>query len=232
MDSHRIIKYIYKMRQKILKLSLNEILYKYHNIGTFSNGKNLNDNFFDINLLSIIDPIFNKIKTKLFDVELKLQMLKISDDLDNRSYHYVLVNIDKIIQNGGKKSTNINTVRKSSEHYINEINILQQKIMTLAQQNQFLMNQLQQCNINQKISDIEKNNLTDKLLFFDKSLEVVAQSISNNISNGAERLNILNNHIKNNTKQSESKTINISIDATAKLDETHKTTSVHVEKNI
>ena len=218
MDNHKIIKYIYRMRQKVLKLSLNEILYKYHNIGAFTNEQNTNDNFFDINLISIIDPTFQKIKSKLFDVEMKLQMLKISADFDSNiiSHRYILAKIDKIIQHGGKKTSNPITVRNSADHYINQINILQQKIMSLAQQNQFLMNQLQQCNINQKISDIEKNNLTDKLLFFDKSLEVVAQSISNNISNGVERLNVLNSHIKAvDSKKAEPKTINIQIDATA-----------------
>jgi len=164
MNYNKLIKYIYTIEQKILKVCLLE----------------LEEENSDIDLSTNLNYIF--FQNKLNDIETKMNLLGINN------YQYIL--IKKTHQNGGKHS--------SKNEYLNQISVLQQKIMYLMQQNQYLNTQLQQCNLNTKVNDIEKANLTDKLLFFDKSLEIVAHSISNNISNGMERINILNNYKSSN----------------------------------
>jgi len=164
MNYNKLIKYIYTIEQKILKVCLLEI----------------EENNLDIDLYTNSNYIF--FQNKLNDIETKMNLLGINN------YQYVL--IKKTFQNGGKHT--------NKNEYLNQISVLQQKIMYLMQQNQYLNSQLQQCNLNTKVNDIEKANLTDKLLFFDKSLEIVAHSISNNISNGMERINILNNYKSSN----------------------------------
>lgn len=164
MNYNKLIRYIYTIEQKILKVCLLEIEEKNSDIDLSTNSNYI---FF---------------QNKLNDIETKMNLLGINN------YQYVL--IKKTSQNGGKYS--------NKNEYLNQISVLQQKIMYLMQQNQYLNSQLQQCNLNTKVNDIEKANLTDKLLFFDKSLEIVAHSISNNISNGMERINILNNYKSSN----------------------------------
>ena len=171
MNIKKMYNYIWRTREKILKLYLIELYEKYQNI--LSQPEN---NFLDEDIVAIIDPNYKLIVEKLNLAQCKL-------------------NKDQIqIQIGG----NFNNVQYSrySQQYIQQINILQQKIFALASNNVFLTQQLQQCNLDKKLMSIEKSSMADKLLFFDKSLETVANAISNNISNGNQRLNILSEFIK------------------------------------
>lgn len=168
--------YIWQIREKILKLYLIELYEKYQNILSLSE-----NNFLDEDILSIIDPNY-----KLIIEKLKLIKCKLNKDQDNIIYQkqYIVH-----IQTGG----NMNFTK---QQYINHINILQQKLYILANNNVYLTQQLQQCNLDKKILEIEKSSMADKLIFFDKSLDTVAQSISNNISNGDNRLNTLSEILK------------------------------------
>ena len=171
MDTKKMYNYIWRTREKVLKLYLIELYEKYQNI--LSQPEN---NFLDEDIVAIIDPNYKLIVEKLNLTQCKL-------------------NKDQIqIQIGG----NFNNIQYSrySQQYIQQINILQQKIFALASNNSFLTQQLQQCNLDKKLMSIEKSSMADKLLFFDKSLETVANAISNNISNGNQRLNILSEFVK------------------------------------
>jgi len=160
--------YIWRTREKVLKLYLIELYEKYQNI--LSQPEN---NFLDEDIIAIIDPNY-----KLIIEKLNLAQCKLNKDQ---------------IQIGG----NFNNIQYyPKQQYIQQINILQQKIFALASNNVFLTQQLQQCNLDKRLMSIEKSSMADKLLFFDKSLETVANAISNNISNGNQRLNILSEFIK------------------------------------
>jgi hypothetical protein len=168
MDTKKMYNYIWRTREKVLKLYLIELYEKYQNI--LSQPEN---NFLDEDIVAIIDPNY-----KLIVEKLNLTQCKLNKDQ---------------IQIGG----NFNNVQYSpKQQYIQQINILQQKIFALASNNVFLTQQLQQCNLDKRLMSIEKSSMADKLLFFDKSLETVANAISNNISNGNQRLNILSEFVK------------------------------------
>lgn len=168
MDTKKMYNYIWRTREKVLKLYLIELYEKYQNI--LSQPEN---NFLDEDIVAIIDPNY-----KLIVEKLNLTQCKLNKDQ---------------IQIGG----NFNNIQYSSkQQYIQQINILQQKIFALASNNSFLTQQLQQCNLDKRLMSIEKSSMADKLLFFDKSLETVANAISNNISNGNQRLNILSEFVK------------------------------------
>jgi len=166
--------YIWRTREKVLKLYLIELYEKYHNV--FSPSE---ENFLDEDIVAIIDPNYNLIVEKL-----NLTQCKLNKDQ---------------IQIGGNNNSAFNVPKQL---YINQINMLQQKIFALASNNSFLIQQLQQCNLDKKLLEVEKSSMADKLLFFDKSLETVAQAISNNITSGEHRLNILSEFIK--SKKSDS----------------------------
>jgi hypothetical protein len=87
--------------------------------------------------------------------------------------------------------------------------MLQQKIIQLANSNNYLSQQLQQCNLNTKLLEVEKSSMADKLLFFDRSLETVAQAISNNISSGEQRINMLADLINKNKTANREANINL-----------------------
>jgi hypothetical protein len=183
MDTKKMYKYIWRTREKVLKLYLIELYEKYHNI--FSPSE---DNFLDEDIVGLIDPTYNLIIEKLNLTQCKL----------NKNQ----------IQLGGNINSEFNFPK---QQYIQQINILQQKIFTLASSNTFLTQQLQQCDFDKKLLEVEKSSMADKLLFFDKSLETVAQAISNNITNGQHRLNILSEFIKSkksdNTQSDNKETI-------------------------
>ena len=180
MDIKKMYNYIWRTREKVLKLYLIELYDKYQNILSLSE-----NNFLDEDNISIIDPNYKLIIEKLNLTQCKLNK--------------------KQIQIGG----NINhALYFPKQQYINQINILQQKIFQLASNNSFLIQQLQQCNLDKKLLEVEKTSMADKLLFFDKSLETVANAISNNINNGNQRMNILSEFIKSKqSDNSEKKTI-------------------------
>ena len=178
MDTKKMYNYICRTREKVLKLYLIELYEKYQNILSHSD-----ENFLDEYIVVIIDPNYRLIVEKLNLTQCKL-------------------NKDKI-QIGGNINSAFNFPK---QQYIHQINILQQKIFMLASNNDFLTQQLQQCNLDKKLLEIEKSSMADKLLFFDKSLETVANAISNNITNGEQRLNILSEFVK--TKKSD----NVGID--------------------
>ena len=174
MDTKKMYNYIWRTREKVLKLYLIELYEKYHNV--FSPSE---ENFLDEDIVAIIDPNYNLIVEKL-----NLTQCKLNKDQ---------------IQIGGNNNSAFNVPKQL---YINQINMLQQKIFALASNNSFLIQQLQQCNLDKKLLEVEKSSMADKLLFFDKSLETVAQAISNNITSGEHRLNILSEFIK--SKKSDS----------------------------
>ena len=167
---NKIYNYILRMRIKVLKLYLIEIYEKYQNLLSFNN-----NNFLDEEIISIIEPDYNLVIEKL-----NLALCKLG-----RSS----------IQIGGSK-TQKTQFNFDKNQYINQINQMQQRIMYLSNYNAQLSQQLQQCGMNNKLLEIEKSSLADKLLFFDKSLETVAQAISNNISNGEQKISLLSEFIK------------------------------------
>jgi hypothetical protein len=164
---NKIYNYILRMRIKVLKLYLIEIYEKYQNILSFND-----NNFLDEDTISILEPNY-----KLVIEKLNLALCKLGRT--------------NIQIGAGKSEFNFDKVQ-----YIQQINFLQQKIMYLSNHNTQLSQQLQQCGMNNKLLEVEKSSMADKLLFFDKSLETVAKSISNNISNGEQRLNLLSEFIK------------------------------------
>jgi hypothetical protein len=162
----KIYNYILRFREKILKLYIIELYEKYNKIFSIDD-----TNFIDDNVIGILNPNYRLATEKL---NLILCMLNKNN-----------------IQSGGGAKFNY-----EKQQYIQQINFLQQKIFNLAQTNTLLMQQLQQYQLDKKILEIEKTNITDKLLFFDKSLEIITKSISNNISNGEHRINVLNSYMK------------------------------------
>lgn len=224
MNYENILKYIFMMRQKILKVYLLDLIE--HSI----NKDNNNDStiYNDLNISNNLNNQLYIIKTKINNIDTILH---------NLNKKYILVHISelhtKLNQLGGKKNKLLlidpMQIQQHKQYYMNQIELLQNKIIQMTQQNQILisqqkifqmtqqnlqlneqnkliqmvqqnqslMDQLSLCNTNIKISNIEKDSLNDKLLFFEKSLDTVAQSISNNISNGKERIETLHAHIKN-----------------------------------
>jgi hypothetical protein len=184
---NKIYNYILRMRIKVLKLYLIEIYEKYQNLLSFNN-----NNFLDEEMISIIEPDY-----KLVIEKLNLALCKLG-----RSN----------IQIGGSK-TQKTQFNFDKNQYINQINQMQQRIMYLSNYNAQLSQQLQQCGMNNKLLEIEKSSLADKLLFFDKSLETVAQAVSNNISNGEQKINLLSEFIKSKKSDpAKEHTVNLIID--------------------
>lgn len=184
-DIHKLYKYMLSIREKILKLYLFELYDKYRYIYSFNN-----KNFLDDEIISIIDPHYNLVIEKLNLILCKLSKIQIK-------------------QIGGSN------IDYNKNQYIEQIKNLQQKIFILANNNNFLTQQLQQCQINMKLLANDRANMADKLLFFDKSLDTITQAISNNISNGEQRINMLSSFIKSQKAVTGVKNVPINISVTA-----------------
>jgi hypothetical protein len=128
-------------------------------------------------------------------------------------------------QNGGgdnklkieKYKKEIFKLRDKKNKYLIELEMYKEKIKELSFQNQLFNQKISQLSFANYINSTEKNNLIDKLDFFNKSLDILQGSILTNVNAGNELLEKFNT--KTNMNQ-ENKVSNVSI--TLKAEDLYK----------
>ena len=119
--------------------------------------------------------------------------------IDNKIVYikYKINKINKFLQNGGMQSDN--TINKeenvlyedlvlNNKRLQNQIVYLLNSNRMLFYQNNYLRRQLNYYIYNSHINNIEKKNLLDKIVFFDKALESLGNSLSLNLGSNADKL--------------------------------------------
>ena len=137
-------------------------------------------------------------------------------------------------QNGGgdtklkieKYKKEILKLREKKNKYLLELELYKEKIKELSFQNQFFNQKISQLSFANYINSTEKNNLIDKLDFFNKSLDILQGSILTNVHAGNELLEKFNT--KTNINQ-ENKVSNVSI--TVKAEDLYKKDGLALELN-
>lgn len=108
------------------------------------------------------------------------------------------INDDDKKQTGGQNNNNVVKLKKYKHEiiklreqkklYLMELEKYKQRIQELSIQNQVFNQQISQLSFSNYINSSEKNNLIDKLDFFNKSLDILTGSILTNVNVGNELL--------------------------------------------
>jgi hypothetical protein len=115
---------------------------------------------------------------------------------------------------GGKKLKKyikkINEINNKKKKYLQIIDDYKNKINMLLTQNQIVNQELQKCIMINFSNMTEKNNLIEKLEFFNKTLDIVTNNVLTNVNQSNNALNQIANQSQNNKDLKN--TINIEID--------------------
>lgn len=195
--------YIYTIRKKILKLYIKMIFFNYKNIIS----KN-DQNFFNVYDLSFIDDNYLNIINKLVDVinlinntknnQLGGQRKQKYSDKENDEIKKLKKKIDELtkrIETMQQQQMFLNNNNQSLSYKTGIYqNALVQRHTELTQckaDNQMIsqkfetqQNELNKCKADRDILTNDNSNLKDKILFFDKSLEILSKEIDKNVSSG------------------------------------------------
>jgi hypothetical protein len=174
--------YIYTIRKKILKLYIKIIFLNYKNIVSKDDA-----NFFNINDLSFIDNNYLNIINRLINV------IKFIDNIKNNQ-----LGGDKKQKYSDEENEKIRQLKKKIDQLTKRIIMMQQQQMILNNNNKMSLykaavyqnaliqqnTNLTQCKADNEILTNDNSNLKEKILFFDKSLEILSKELDKNLSNG------------------------------------------------
>ena len=220
--------YIYTIRKKILKLYIKIISFNYKNIISKDDA-----NFFNIYDLSFIDNSFVNVINRLIDV------IKLINDTKNNQ----IGGERKKQKYSDKENEEIKQLKKKIDELKQRIVIMEKQQIYLNNSNQMMLYKaemykngliqnhadLTQCKADKEILTNDNSNLKEKILFFDKSLEILSKEIDTNLSNGILHLNTYENKIDTNSR--EHKTI-VNIELSDKLSDVYKIDASSNEGNI
>lgn len=220
--------YIYTIRKKILKLYIKIISFNYKNIISKDDA-----NFFNIYDLSFIDNSFVNVINRLIDV------IKLINDTKNNQ----IGGERKKQKYSDKENEEIKQLKKKIDELKQRIVIMEKQQIYLNNSNQMMLYKaemykngliqnhadLTQCKADKEILTNDNSNLKEKILFFDKSLEILSKEIDINLSNGILHLNTYENKIDTNSR--EHKTI-VNIELSDKLSDVYKIDASSNEGNI
>jgi hypothetical protein len=211
--------YIYTIRKKILKLYIKIISFNYKNIVSKDDA-----NFFNIYDLSFIDNSYVNVINRLIDV------IKLINDTKNNQIGGERKKKQKY---SDKENEEIKQLKKKIDELKQRIVIMQKQQIYLNNSNQMMLYKaemyksgllqhhadLTQCKADKEILTNDNSNLKEKILFFDKSLEILSKEIDTNLSNGILHLNTYEDKI--DTIPREHKTI-VNIELSDKLSDVYK----------
>jgi len=155
---------INNIRKNLLEYYI--INYKLYYANIYNSNKYLN--FFNDENIFYIDKKFLYIKYKLFKLNNLLQNGGMLEENNKNDLHE-----DNILQN---------------KRLQNQIVYLLNSNRMLFYQNNYLRRQLNYYIYNSHINGIEKKNLLDKIVFFDKALESLGKSLSFNLQSNTDKL--------------------------------------------
>jgi hypothetical protein len=115
-------------------------------------------------------------------------------------------------------------LREKKNKYLMELEMYKEKIKELSFQNQLFNQKISQLSFANYVNSTEKNNLIDKLDFFNKSLDILQGSILTNVNAGNQLLEKFNT--KTNINQ-ENKVSNVSI--TVKAEDLYKQDGLEIK---
>ena len=200
--------YIFIIRKKILKLYIKMIFFNYKNIVSKDDA-----NFFNIYDLSFIDDNYIYIINKLIDI-IKLindtknnqlggerkqkQKYSNKDNEEIRQLKQKINELTKRIEMMQQQQIYQNNNQISSyktEMYQNALVQRQTDLTQCKTDNKITLykletqqNELNKCKADREILTNDNSNLKDKILFFDKSLEILSKEIDKNLNNGISYL--------------------------------------------
>jgi hypothetical protein len=117
-------------------------------------------------------------------------------------------NLTKKIQYGGSSNIEYNQLKKKCKKYKKYINELKKEMFNISTTNIILNDDLKKQNEYIKIIELEKNTLIDKINFFNKTFDVVHESIKNNMLKG---INMLDKTSLLSKQDIENKNVNVNI---------------------
>lgn len=145
---------------------------------------------------------------------------KVIDKIKKIEYIFDKIKMEEL-NGGGNNNKNklekykqeILKLREIRNKYLMELEMYKEKIKTLTIQNQYFYKKISELSFVNYINYTEKNNLVDKLDFFNKSLDTLQSSILTNVNAGNELLERFNTKTKMN---GENKISNVNITITNK----------------
>ena len=195
--------YIYIIRKKVLKIYIKTLFFNYKNIVSKDD-----TNFFNKYNLSFIDDSYVNIIKRLTDVIKLINDIKSNQlggerkhkygDKENEEIRQLKKKIDELtkrIEMMQKQQIFLNNNNQTLLYKAGmSQNALVQHHTALTQcksNNQIILhnletqqNELNKCKVDKEILTNDNSNLKDKILFFDKSLEILSKEIDTNLSNG------------------------------------------------
>lgn len=231
--------YIYTIRKKILKLYIKMISFNYKNIISKDDA-----NFFNIYDLSFIDDSYVNIIIRLIDVVNLINDIKNNQlggerkqkhkysNKENEEIKQLKQKIDELTkriemmqQQQMYLNNNNQQALYKAEMYQNALTQRHTDLTQCKANNQITLynletqqNELNKCKADREILTNDNSNLKEKILFFDKSLEILSKEIDTNLSNGILHLNKYENKIE--TKPRDNLTT-VNIELSDKLSDTY-----------
>ena len=220
--------YIYIIRKKILKLYIKTIVLNYKNIISKDD-----TNFFNVYDLSFIDNNYMNIIKRLINVTKLINNITNNQLGGERKQNYSDKENEEIKQQLKKKiaeltkkiekmqqqqiflNNNNQTLLYKTEMYQNalvqrhaELTYSKAINQIISHKHEIQQNELNQCKTDRDILTNDNNNLREKILFFDKSLEILSKKIDTNLDDGMLYLKTYENKI---SEQKLNTTINIDL---------------------
>jgi len=145
---------------------------------------------------------------------------KVIDKIKKIEFIFEKIKMEELNGGGNKKNNKLEKykqeilkLREIRNKYLMELEMYKEKIKALTVQNQYFYKKISELSFVNYINYTEKNNLVDKLDFFNKSLDTLQSSILTNVNAGNELLERFNAKTKMN---GENKISNVNITITNK----------------
>jgi hypothetical protein len=140
---------------------------------------------------------------------------KVIDKIKKIEFIFEKIKIEELNGGGNNKNNKLQKykqeilkLREIRNKYLMELEMYKEKIKALTVQNQYFYKKISELSFVNYINYTEKNNLVDKLDFFNKSLDTLQTSILTNVNTGNELLERFNTKTKMN---GENKISNVNI---------------------